>query len=441
MKKILTILLMGAALVCLSCCSKKSEKTETAQVDETTENNQTSPFTGQFAGKKAASGQSAKKSDQGQAEAEEADDFVKEARLCDMAQKYGFKVGACISFNQVNRSGYIKLLTDDFNTTTATNEFKAYSLLNQRKSMEAGVPTMSYGQADTIARLAQEKGLGIRGHVLVWDAYMTEWFFREGFRSDGAIVGKEEMEKRLKHYIEDVVTHFETEFPGVVYCWDVVNEAVADGANEWVTDNDYHLRKTRGGGPNMFYATMGEDYVKFAFKCAHDTVQKVNPNIKLFYNDYNTFYQDKRDAIIRMIKYINKEEKLCDGVGMQGYIGGYGQQSGCMNGNDLSLIKTAIKMYSDLGIEVQLTEVAVRNYDKTQMDKHAKFYGNLFRAVIAACNEGANFTGFTIWGICDNPNLPKSDYSYKMNGPYCGMFDATYTPKKAYKEVYRVLAE
>lgn len=438
MKKILTLLLMVAAIGCLSCCSKKSEKSESKESSEVADAAETtsSPFTGQFAGKKVTANQGA-----ADGQAAEQDDFVKEARLCDMAQKYGFKVGACISYSQLNRSSYIKMLAEDFNTTTATNEFKAYSLLSQRKSQETGIPSMNYGQADAIARMALEKGIGIRGHVLVWDAYMKEWFFREGFQSDGALVSKEEMEKRLKIYIEDVITHFETEFPGLVYCWDVVNEAVADGANEWVPDNPYHLRKMRSGKTNIFYQTMGEEYVKYAFKCAHDTVQKVNPNIKLFYNDYNTFYQDKRDAIIRMIQYINKEEKLCDGVGMQGYIGGYGQQNGCMNGNDLALIKTAIKMYSDLGIEVQLTEVAVRNYDLSQMDKHGRFYGNLMRAIISACNEGANFTGLTIWGICDNPSLPKSDYSYKMNGPYCGLFDKDLQPKKAYKEVYKVLAE
>ncbi len=412
MKKSILIL-MAAAIVCLSCCSKKSE----AQAAQT----QQSPFQSQF-----------------NVSAEE-EAFVKESKLSDLAQKYNFKVGACISYNQVTRSSYIKMLSEDFNTTTATNEFKAYSLLDQKKSQEAGKPMMNYYQADAIARLAQEKGIGIRGHVLVWDAYMTEWFFREGFKGDGMIVGKEEMERRVKSYIEDVVTHFETEFPGVVYCWDVVNEAVADEVNERVADNEYHLRKSRGGSPNLFYGTMGEDYVKYAFKCARETVNKVNPNIKLFYNDYNTFYEDKRDAIVSMIKYINKEEKLCDGLGMQGYIGGYGQQAGCMNQNDLNLIKTAIKMYSDLGLEVQLTEVAVRNYEKDQMAQHAKFYGNLFRTVISAINEGANFTGFTIWGIADNPSMPKTDYSYKMNGPYCGLYGQYYDIKDAYKEVYKAL--
>ena len=414
MKKSVGFLMAGALVfICLTACSKKSES-QTAQ-------SQQSPFQSQF-----------------NVSVQE-EDFVKESKLCDLAQKYGFKVGACISYNQVNRSGYIKMLTDDFNTTTATNEFKAYSLLDQKKSIEAGKPMMNFNQADTIARLAQEKGIGIRGHVLVWDAYMTEWFFREGFKGDGMIVGKEEMQNRVKSYIEDVVTHFEKEYPGVVYCWDVVNEAVADEVNERVADNDFHLRKSRGGSPNLFYGTMGEDYVKYAFKCARETVNKVNPDIKLFYNDYNTFYEDKRDAIVRMIKYINNEEKLCDGLGMQGYIGGYGQQAGCMNPDDLSLIKTAIKMYSDLGLEVQLTEVAVRNYEKDQIPQHARFYGQLFRTIKSAVSEGATFTGITIWGISDNPGMSRSDYSYKMNGPYCGLFSEYYQPKDAYKEVYKVL--
>ncbi len=409
------IIVFAAAVLLLACgCSKKSKTVQAAATPQIPVPEKTEAV-------------------------QPADDFVKEAKLCKLAEKYGFKVGACISYNQVNSKTYRDFLSGDFNTTTATNEFKAYSLLNQQKSIAEGVPVMNYAQADAIAKLAQDIGIGIRGHVLVWDAYMSEWFFREGFKTDGLPVSKEVLEERLAYYIDQVITHFETEFPGVVYCWDVVNEAVADDANERVPDNEFHIRKTRGGSINLFNAIIGPDYVKFAFECARKTVNKVNPEIKLFYNDYNTFYQEKRDAIIRMINYLNSEEKLCDGLGMQGYIGGYGQQAGCMNNNDLALIKTAIKMYSNLGLEVQLTEVAVRNYEKDQMEKHAKFYGNLFRTVISAIDEGAHFTGFTIWGITDNPTMPKNNYSYKMNGPYCGLYDQYYKIKDSYKEVYKAL--
>ena len=331
----------------------------------------------------------------------------KQTSFAELSSKYAYKFGTCISIDTVQNTAYQEMVKKDYNTITATNEFKAYSLLSQVQSMKANKPMMNYERADMIAEFAQANGIGIRGHVLVWDAYMKDWFFREGFRKDGAVVSKEVMEERLRSYITDVITHFETKYPGVVYCWDVVNEAVADGANEWVQGNSYHLRKTRGGAKNMFYETLGEDYVLFAFKCARETVNSLGADIKLFYNDYSTFYADKRGAICRLIKYLNKDEKLCDGVGMQGYIGGYGRQEGCLNAKDLVQIKQSIKMYSDLGVEVQLTEVAVRNYknDESTMKKHALFCAKLIYPVQEAVLEGANFTGLTIWGIKDNPQL------------------------------------
>ena len=367
--------------------------------------------------------------------------FEKTAALYQLAEPYGFKVGANISYSQAGDGKYLAMLKDDFNTITASNEFKAYSLLKQSACQAQNKPVMNYKVADTIARFAQNNNIGIRGHVLVWDAYMPDWFFREGFTTDGNFVDSETMKDRLKYYITDVVTHFETNFPGVVYCWDVVNEAVADGSNEWIPGNEFHLRKTRGGVSNIFNDVIGEDYVKFAFQCAREVVNQVNPDIKLFYNDYNTFYPDKRAAIVNLVNYLNKDEKLCDGVGMQGYIGGYGSQNGCMNASDLVLIKDAIKTYSSLGVEVQLTEVAVRNYegDEETMAKHAKFYGKLFQVLIDSRNEGQNFTAITIWGLCDNPFMERSDYSYKMNGPFCGLYNKYYAIKDSYKEVYKTL--
>ncbi len=374
-------------------------------------------------------------------EEQKSENFEKEYALYQLAEAYGFKVGANISYSLAGDGKYLNLLKGDFNTITASNEFKAYSLLKQSASQEQNKPVMSYKAADTIARFAQNNNIGIRGHVLVWDAYMPDWFFRQGFTRDGDFVDSATMKERLRYYITEVITHFETEFPGLVYCWDVVNEAVADGSGEWIQGNPYHLRKTRGGVSNIFNDVIGEDYVKFAFKCARDAVNQVNPDIKLFYNDYNTFYPEKRNAIVNLVKYLNQEERLCDGVGMQGYIGGYGSQNGCMNPGDLVLIKDAIKTYSSLGVEVQLTELAVRNYesDEATMQKHAQFYGKLFQVLIDSKKEGQNFTAITIWGLCDNPFMDKSDYSYKMNGPFCGLFNKYYAIKDSYKEVYKTL--
>jgi endo-1,4-beta-xylanase len=366
----------------------------------------------------------------------------KTERLCDLTEKYGFKFGVCISYSSSSSQAYLKLISDDFNTITATNEFKAYSLAKQFPSIENKVLTMDYSQADAIAAKAQELGIGVRGHALVWDAYMPDWFFREGFNNGADFVDAKTMKERLRYYITEVVTHFETKFPGVVYCWDVVNEAVADSAQDAFEGNAFNCRKTRDGKSNLFAEILGEDYVKLAFQYAREAVNKVNPDIKLYYNDYNTFQPAKRDNIIKLVEYLNKKDWLCDGVGMQGYIGGYGSQGGCMNPNDINLIKTAINKYGELGVEVQLTEVAVRNYndDEATMERHAKFYGELFE-MLKKINtpESSPFKAITVWGVSDHPGMSKTSYDYKMNGPFCGLYGEFYNIKQSYIEVYNTL--
>lgn len=362
--------------------------------------------------------------------------------LYELAKNHGFKMGAVISANDAQRASYTSMIKADFNSVTASNEFKAYSLVNQQASIksDSGMPVMNYTSADKIAAFAQENEIGVRGHVLVWDAYMPEWFFKEGYSQDNDFVSRDVMLRRLKYYIEEVVTHFETNFPGVVYCWDVVNEAVADGTNECKADDPRRVRTKRGGNTNLFYDVIGPDYVELSFKYARDAVNKVNPEIKLFYNDYNTFQSAKRTAITKLIESINKDEKLCDGMGMQGYIGGYGQQAGCMNQNDIKLVREAIHHYATLDVEVQLTELALRNYDKDKMSEHEAFYKDFF-TMLAGINtaDKIKLTGVSIWGLLDDPTALPSSYGYKMNGPFCGVYNAMLKKKGEYDSIVSAL--
>ncbi len=365
------------------------------------------------------------------------------------AEKFGFSFGTVIDASTVNNSEYKAMIEGEFNSITAGNEMKAYSLLDQKASQQSadGMPVMNYATADKIVGYAQNIGVGVRGHVLVWDAYMCDWFFRESYTNDGAYVDAETVKTRVQYYIEEVITHFETEFPGVVYCWDVVNEAVGDSEGEFAADDPRHLRTVRNGGDNIFYKLMGEDYVALSFLYAKDTVEKLqaaNPevSITLFYNDYNTFKEDKRDAIIELVKSINtyaKDENgeyrvLCEGVGMQGYIGGYGKQGGCLNKLDINKIKTAANMFYNEGLEVHITEMSVRNYEAKREAQHADFYGTLFQALSELNAKNPVITNVSIWGICDNPTMSENDYAYKMNSPYCGLFTKEYERKFAYYE-------
>lgn len=372
--------------------------------------------------------------------------------MAELFSAYGIRFGTVIDGFSVQNTNLKKLITHHFNSLTAANEMKAYSLLDQTKSMQNtdGMPIMNYTVADNIAKFAFEQGISMRGHVLVWDAYMSDWFFREGYKNDGAYVDRETMLKRMEYYITEVINHFEENYPGLIYCWDVVNEAVGDNDTEYVAGDARHLRTMRSGSKNMFLECVGDDYVALAFLYAKNAIVAAGSDIKLYYNDYNTFDAEKCAAICELIQSVNtyaKAEdgsyrKLCDGIGMQGYIGGYGVQEGCLESKDIDRIHDAILTYADLGYEVQLTEMAVRNFDnsKETVEKHAIFYRDLFGMLIDINNdERKPLTAISIWSICDNTTFPKDSYVYKLNSPYGGLFTQTYKVKQAFLEVYGTL--
>ncbi len=371
----------------------------------------------------------------------------------DLSANHGFRMGAALSYDQMADPIYLVTLKHHFDTFTATNEMKAYSLLDQAASQRAsdGMPAMNYTRADKMVEWAMKTGMQVRGHVLVWDAYMVDWFFHEDYDTSKPIASREVLLKRMESYIWDVVCHFEDKYPGVVYCWDVVNEAIGDSAGEYKPDDPRRLRTMRSGSANPFYEYVGPDYVELAFRYAWECVDTLGADIRLFYNDYNLFHMGKREAAIELVKSINgfmTDEngapiRLCDGVGMQGYIGGYGTQAGCMKDSNLNDIKKSILLYHDeLGVEVQLTEMAVRNYDESQLQKHADFYQKLFK-VFKSINRGREepiLTGVAIWGLTDNPFDNKNSYTYKMNGTHGGLFGRGCTVKQAFIQVHAELA-
>lgn len=371
--------------------------------------------------------------------------------LYTLTMPYGFKLGAPLSFNQMRDQKYLNFVKQHFNSITTTNEMKAYSLLDERatKAANDGMPRMNYWAADQMVAWAQENGIGVRGHVLVWDAYMTDWYFHEDFDAKKPYADAETIKARTEYYITEVVTHFEKQFPGVVYCWDVVNEAVGDNENEYAAGDARHLRTMRSGAVNAFREYMGDDYVCWAFLYAKNAVEALGADIKLYYNDYNAYFPEKAQAIRALIDEVNlfaeddngEFRHLCDGIGMQGYIGGYGVQDGCLVDSHIDMIKTEIQNYAAMGLEVQITEMAVRNFELDQADKHAEFYANLFRMFKSLYAEDGNpLKAVSIWGINDT-NAPKGNYVYNLNSPYGGLVDLQLKYKDAFYRVYEALQE
>ena len=373
--------------------------------------------------------------------------------LRELAEEAGFKIGLCLSPGQLQDKAYLELLSGQFNTTTCTNETKAYSLLDQQASRksEDGMPRMNYTLADRMVSWARDHGVGVRGHVLTWDAYMTEWFFHEGYDERQPLASREVMLQRLESYITQVVTHFETEFPGVIYCWDVVNEAMGDNAAEYRAGDPKLLRTVRGGQPNVFYERIGEDYVEYSFLYARNAAEALGADIRLFYNDYNMLYPAKRAATKALVESINhfaqdekgQDRKLIDGIGMQGYLGGYGSQAGCLSPDLIANTRASILAFADLGMEVHITEMALRNYEEARGEEHAAFCGKMFD-MLGKINQEIGrdvLTCVTLWGVQDVTPNAWNEYTWKLNGTFSGILTEQGKIKTSFDAVYDALKE
>lgn len=348
-----------------------------------------------------------------------------------------FSLGVSINgFNNTNVSinshEMAALTAHHFNSVTYSNMMKPDNILDHSRSMEnaaagdeAGV-AVHFNNVIPGLEFAKANNMGMRGHVLVWHTQTPNWFFREGFRSDGELVSRDIMNARLESYIRQVLQFTNEYYPDIIYAWDVVNEAVTTAAGQFNNDSGWHTRTHHGDSANpinnYWYKTMGPEYVRQSFYFAR---RYAAPNVMLFYNDYNTFQRDKTLAIVNLLTELI-EEDLVDGMGMQSAFGL--NWPGSLRAGENSVAQ-AIEAFSALGIELQMTELTVRVGSPDFFERQAERYQEFFEIVLEKHqNNGgpANITNVTFFGLMDNYLF------YPGFHQYYWLFDYRLQPKPAF---------
>ena len=358
------------------------------------------------------------------AEAEDSVAMQEEMALKDACADY-FTLGVGINGSTLDNlttynTAYMELVKEHFNSVTLTNLMKCSYILQQKASQESGdgSPVLDYTSIDDTLQWCMDNGVRMRGHTLVWHTQAPEWFFKEGYRSDGALVDKETMLFRMESYIQQLLGHVQENYPGVVYCWDVVNEAVDPNAGD--PDSFFSCRRENDGNANLWYDTIGPEYVEYAFTFAR---KYADEDVKLFYNDFNT-YEKKKSEYIYLLCEDLKEKGLIDGIGLQGYWG--------VDYPDMDTIIQAITQYARLDLEIQITELSVSVEEETAeaFEEQANRYRNIFFQLKWLDTEGggnANITNVTFFGLMDH--YVAGD---KTNAR---LFDSGYQPKEAFYAV------
>lgn len=248
------------------------------------------------------------------------------------AYKDYFSIGVAVNMRNISNPEQIAIIKKDFNSITAENDMKP-------QPTEPAYGQFNWENADKIANFCRSNGIKLRGHCLMWHAQIGEWMYKD---EKGDLVSKEKLFQNMKHHITAIVERYKD----VVYAWDVVNEAISDGG--WQGG-----RRGMGEHPSPYrnsplYQIAGDEFIKKAFIYAREA----DPNVLLFYNDYNAADLGKRDRIYNMVKSMKEEGVPIDGIGMQGHYNVYGPS--------MEDVDAALTKYSTIVKHIHITELDIR---------------------------------------------------------------------------------
>lgn len=331
-----------------------------------------------------------------------------------------FYIGTALNLNQIQGrdTASLRIVKDQFAAIVAENCMK--SMYMQPKEGE-----FFFDDADKFVELGEQNHLFVTGHCLIWHSQVPSWFFTD---DKGKDVSPEVLKERMKNHITTIVSRYKGRIKG----WDVVNEAILDNGE---------FRKSK------FYEILGEEFIPLAFQYAHEA----DPDVELYYNDYNEWLTEKRDAIVKLVKTLKEKGIRIDGVGMQGHVG--------LDSPTLADYKAAIDAYTALGVKVMITEFELSALPSPRFNVGANIsdteaYRKEMNPYVEALPDSVSdiwskrmleyFTLFldnsdkvsrvTMWGVTDGDSW-KNNFPMRGRTDYPLLFDRSYKAKPVVQSI------
>ena len=279
---------------------------------------------------------------------------------------------------------------------------------------------LNFQGGDRIINFAHKNKLKVKAQHLVWARYLDgkdpllpNWIIND----QGEVsLGKDSLKYYLKDFISQTINHYQDKFPGTIKWWSVVNEA---GSNL----GDFEK--------NLWLDSLGSSYIDSAFVWAKN---EVDEGVKLFYNEY--FYHGVDYGATRIPSKINHAYKTVaalldnnipiDAMGFQTHIS-------TLDYPGKETIAADMKRFSDLGIEVYITELDVsipEPVTPAKLQQQADIYQDITEIAL----ENPHIKLLCLWQFNDAQSwFPQSRAPTIM--------DSLYQPKKAYHAMVKVLQE
>ncbi len=344
--------------------------------------------------------------------------------------KHDFKVGTALTADILSNDNKMQLVKKHYNSVTAGNEMKPDYIIKGLN--EDGSLKLDFSIPDAMLDAFWEHNQGkaekdqihVRGHVLCWHSQTPDFFFKD---TEGNLLSKDAMNARIEEYIKKVLEHVNEKYPGLIYCWDVVNEAIIP------SDGEKGGLRVYAGGRETFYHQIYKDsneYIINAFTYADKYAEE---GVKLFYNDYGETEPTKVKCISGLADAIKAGGGRIDGIGMQSHYS--------MESPGAEEFYNAITEYGKHVDEVQITELdmlASKSYDGSDAQKEAELVKQAYRykefvdTILKAKDDGTNITALVFWGVADDDSwLISPEFSDgRHNMPL--LFDENLKAKPAY---------
>lgn len=320
---------------------------------------------------------------------------IPDRSLRDLAEPAGIFIGAASGLGPLlNDPDYTRLLSREFNLLTPEVSMKWGDIHPEPERFD-------FTGADTLVEFAQQNGMAMRGHTLVWDYALPQWLVEGEFTRD-------ELRALLREHIYTVAGRYR----GQIYAWDVVNEPL---------DENGDLRDT------FWLRAIGPEYISLALHWAHEA----DPEALLFINEFGAEGKSaKSEGLFALAEGLLGVGAPLHGIGLQMHVG----VDWTPPAADLA---ANLGRFHDLGLEVHITEMDVRLQGSGLDEREALArQADVYREALGVCLQAPNCRAFITWGVTDRYSwIPY--FTGHPDAPL--LFDEEGRPKPAYYAIFEAL--
>jgi endo-1,4-beta-xylanase len=327
-----------------------------------------------------------------------------EPTLGALAGDKGLLFGASFAVHELDApygAAYADLYKRECRILTSELELKMGTL---RPSADA----LDFAPADRLLAFAKANGQAVRGHTLIWNDALPDWFRR---------LGPGETEHLLDAHIQTVMERYR----GRIKHWDVVNEPIGP----W----DKLPGNLRTG---VFLDALGEGYIARSFREA----RRADPAATLVLNEAQTEPADEsgevfRQSLLALVKRLLAEGAPIDAIGLQSHID-------TRRPYDFPRFAAFVAELAALGLEIHITELDVNDAGLTGpvRERDRKVAAN-YRAFLGSVLQVKAVTTVVTWQLADHTSWLNSVLKSKSKSrpPRPLPYDQAFRRKAAWEAI------